>query len=322
MSTASDFITDIINNAIATAQANTDQVTTTAQTLMEKSEGTYTSWWHPAKLPEPVAIEPDMLVTEDGLATFNAYKDQIAQGLKNDLVDFFNTYYPLGSDAFDEAQSWLVDVINNGGTGIPASVEDQIWQRARDRLNHESLSAGDQVMNAAAARGLPLIDGASVATLKSIQFKKIQELGQQSTAIASKQAEIAIDTIKFAIGEAIKSRFSAMTAAGDYIRSLLAGLGTTVEISKLNADSKARMMDAVATLYRTRLYRDDMIINSQVSKRGQDESFYRDLTNNHWSDMRIQIEAATNAASAYAKTAQAALNSLQTVASAANSSFS
>ena len=63
MSTASDFITDIINNAIATAQANTDQVTTTAQTLMEKSEGTYTSRWHPAKLPEPVAIEPELLVT-------------------------------------------------------------------------------------------------------------------------------------------------------------------------------------------------------------------------------------------------------------------
>lgn len=322
MATPQEHIDTIIANAILLADEQTTNATNSAQDIVALADGTYHTSWNPAALPTPEADEPDIPEVESGLFTFEAQRDHIIGLLTDKLAEYFATYYPLETDAFDEATNWLINTITNGGTGINQAIEDEIWQRGRDRLLNEAGSVQSQITSAAAARGIPLPDGATDMRLRQVRLKVLEETGQQSTTISTKQAEIEIETIKFAIGEAMKARFEAMRAAADFIRALVGGMNAAIQVAELNPNAKATMMNAVSNLYRARLSRDEIIINSEVAKRGQNRQHFVDKDNVHWNMINSKINAATTAAEVYAKTAQAALSSLNSIASTATSAFS
>jgi hypothetical protein len=238
------------------------------------------------------------------------------------LARFYVTYYPLASDAFDEATNWLVNTITVGGTGISPAVEDQIWQRGRDRVIADGQRVENQTLDGFAGRGFSIPPGALVASLQSVRFEQLLKTQEFSRDVAIKQADIEVENLRFAIDKAIDSRMRAMSAASDYIRALMTGPDTAARVASLNSDAQARMLGATADLYRARLSRDELALRIPVTNSANAlqaagisiDGFYRGI------DSRVR--AAGAAAGVYGQTASAALSSLSSIASVSVSAFS
>jgi hypothetical protein len=314
------FVSTIINNAIATANSQTAAADAAARAASTASAG-YATMSPPPIAYTLTALEPAVPEVGDATLTFEAQRDKIIALLSDQMAGFFIKYYPLASDAFDEATSWLVNSITGGGTGLSAAVEEQIWQRGRDRVVADGMRAESQTLNEFASRGFSLPSGVMAARLQQDRYMQLGKTQELSRDAAIKQADMTVENVRFAIEQAIKSRTAAMQAAADYIRSLMSGTDTAARVASINSDAKARMMGATSDLYRARLARDELALkiplaNSDLNVRAQEANivgFYKGVD--------ARVAAAGHAADVYGKAAQAALSSLSAVGSSAASSF-
>lgn len=314
-------VNEIIANAIEKANAAVESADSAAQRAITASEG----FTYIASVPKVVyditAIEPLTPTTEDPFLTYEAQRAKMITVLSDQLAQFFDTYYPLASDAFDEATNWLVNTITAGGTGIPAAVEDQIWQRGRDRIIADGSRVQSQTLLEFSSRGFSLPSGVMTNRLREDRYAQLTKTQEQSRDVAVKQAEIEIDNIKFAVEQAIKSRMAAMAAAVDYIKALMSGSDVSARLIALASEAKGRMLSATADLYRARLARDELALkipsqNVDANMKALEisiDGFYKGVT--------AKVNAASAAADSYGKSAQAALVSLNAGATTSVAAF-
>jgi hypothetical protein len=317
-----EFISNIITNAITTASNQTDAASSAANQLIGESIGFYVEPPNSKSTFSVTAVEPEIPTVADSTLSYEAQLAKLIALLSDQLADFYAKYYPLVSDAFDEATSWLVSTITNGGTGVNAGVENQIWQRARERISSEGLKLENQLVTAFAAKGYTLVPGALIAKIGEVRFEAFGKIGEASTAIAAKQIEIEIETIKFAVGEALKSRFMAMQAAGDYIRAIATAPDAAAKVAGLNTDVQAKMMQAAAGFYEARLGRDKLVLTSKLAEMDSRDVVYKHRRDNAIQADNVKIQALSAAADVFARTASAALSSLNSIASTATNAFS
>lgn len=321
MPTAAEFIDTIITNALTTASDYTDAADDAATDLINAKAGFYVPPPDSETDFEPAAVEPAIPEVEDTKWNYQAELDKLIALLSDQLADFFATYYPLENDAFDEATAWLVNTITNGGTGINASIEDQVWQRDRDRRTAEAARAKAQIVTGYAAKGYFMPAGSLLKKIEEIDSAALAANGVASTSIAAKQLEIEIETIKFAITEAMKSRAMAMQAAADYIRVIATAPASAVRFAELNTDAKAKMMSAAANWYEARLSRDKLVLSSKLAEMGSRDDIYKHRRDSATRNSQVDVQALAAAADVYAKTAMAALASLNSIVSTGVSAF-
>ena len=256
------------------------------------------------------AVEPGVPEVENTITTYEAQRDFLVQLMTDKLTEFFTIYYPLNTDGYDEGMDWLINTITNGGTGINPAVENQIWQRGRDRVIAEGARADSQTLIQFSQRGYSLPAGVMVKQLQANRFEQLGRLQEQSRDVAIKQAEIEIENLRFAVNLAVDARLRALAAAADYIRAVTGGFESAVRISNLEAQAKASLMAATADLYRARLQRDEIAmrvpfqVTDNTLKVGQMnmDAFYQGID--------AKVRAAGTAASVYGSMAQAALSGL------------
>lgn len=267
------------------------------------------------------ALEPAVPDVGNSALTFESQRDQIIARLSSELEGFFAKYYPLAADAFDEATNWLVNSITSGGTGISAAVEDQIWQRGRDRVIADGMRAESQTLNEFASRGFSLPSGVLAARLQENRFAQLGKTQELSRDAAIKQADMTVENLRFAVNLAIESRMKAMQAAADYIRSLMSGTDVAARVAALNSDAKARMMAATADMYRARLSRDELAMKIPLSN--QDAALkVQGLNIDAYSKAANTAASASEAAAnGFAEGAKAALLAISTIVSSAENSF-
>ena len=256
------------------------------------------------------AIEPGVPDVENTITTYEAQRDFLVQLMIDKLAEFFTIYYPLNTDGYDEGMDWLINTITNGGTGINPAVENQIWQRGRDRVIAEGARADSQTLIQFTQRGYSLPSGAMTKLLQANRFEQLSKLQEQSRDVAIKQAEIELENLRFAVEKVVDTRLRAIATAADYIRAITNGFDSAVNIANQEAQAKAALMAATADLYRARLQRDEiaMRVPFQVSdnalKAGEMnlDAFYRGVD--------AKVRGASTAAQVYGAMAQAALSSL------------
>lgn len=311
----------IISNAQSTALAQLSAAQAASNAAITASLGFASPNFTPVAY-NIEAIEPAVPDVENANLTYESQRDQLIAMLSNELANFFITYYPLAADAFDEATNWLVNSITVGGTGIAATVEAQIWQRGRDRAMADASRAEAAVMDEFSARGFSLPPGAMTARLDAVRHEGMAKINEFNRDAAIESAKIEVENVRFAVEQAIRSRMAAMQAATDYIRALMSGPDTAARVAALNSDAKARMMSATSDLYRARLSRDELALRIPMTNTSElvkvsgisMDAFYKGVAN--------RVQAAVAAADQYGKAAQAALSSLNSVASASTVGFS
>jgi hypothetical protein len=168
------------------------------------------------------------------------------------LTAFLAAHFPM--DSYDVGVSWINSAIVSGGTGIPPAVEDQIWQRARDRISVDNQKALNAAAAEFASRGMPLPPGALAAQAQQLRLDGLQKGADLSRDVAIRQAEIEIENIKFAVSEAMKMRYAAMKAATDYIGALVGLSGNIIQSNRHVGNIQADLINASANFYNARIH--------------------------------------------------------------------
>lgn len=92
----------------------------------------------------------------------------------------------------------------HGGSGIAPAVEQQLWDRARDRETQLALAREQEVLRSAESLGFSLPSGVMLAQLADARREYQDKLSSLSRDIAIKQAELEQENVKNAIQAALQ----------------------------------------------------------------------------------------------------------------------
>ena len=103
------------------------------------------------------------------------------------------------SDLADAVRTRLYNDVIAGGTGLGATIEQDIWDRALSRLNIELSKIYTQVLNNWAAWNCEMPDGTLSGSLLEVMFEDSRNRLDQNRDIAVEQARLAQQNTQFAI---------------------------------------------------------------------------------------------------------------------------
>lgn len=303
---AEALVEQIINQALATAAEKSDLATAFANQAVTASGG-FSSFapqqvvFSPANVEPPVNI-PMNAAGVDG-ALYGSTYNQIVADLSGKFAGFFSEYFPSECDYLTRAQTQLCEILD-GGSGIPAHVENQIWQRDRSRVLEDVSRARDDVLATFAARGFPLPPGAAAHTMRLAEVDANNKIAQQSRDVAIKHVEILIENIKFAVQQALDYRVKGIQAAGDYIKTLALGPEIAMKLATSAAGAQAQLISAASQYYRNRIAVEELRLD--VAKFNADARNEAGINDVREFSQRLKARADTLSAAARAAGDQAA----------------
>jgi hypothetical protein len=162
-------------------------------------------------LPEVPDLRELTLPEEPGitLPTLNADSPEFSLGNPTNNFNFVET--PYTSTLLDNVSQKLIDRLT-GGTGLPADVEEALWNRGRDRESRASVQAKQELYNDHASKGWSLPSG--------ILDKRVQEAVQESQnnnntlsrEIMIEQARLEQENLKQTIGSILQLESTLISA--------------------------------------------------------------------------------------------------------------
>ena len=324
MSQTSDFISDIIDQAVKQANEQASAATDFANTAIEAASGVVTPGTPGFSFTPDI---PDLGVyipaNAAGLNTgiYESTYDRIKNDLTNGFITFFATYFPNECDYLAEAQTWLCKALGAGGTGMAPAVEDQIWERDRARILADSARLEDEILVTWAGRKFPLPPGAATYQVLGQQQEASTKIAQASRDVAIKQAEIEIENVKFAVKMALDYRIGAVQAAAEYMKALALGpeIASKLALGAINA--QATLIEAASSYYRARVSVEELRLralsenaNLQLQSGGQFVQAFTARSSNiaHAAGQAAQAAGYMGAAALNALHSQATLTSSET----------
>lgn len=230
------------------------------------------------------------------------------------MTDWMNTYFPTLDQTLISAEDvWLKAVINNGYSGIPVALEQQIWDRARGRDTIEAFRLEEEAVSQFASRGFSMPPGVLVDRVLQVQQEAANKSSTISREAAIKQIEIAVDMTKLAIGEVTKLRLGIAAALADFMRAWMAIPQAAAEIAKAKASMHSLLWTSSADYMRAQvsianLSMDAQKTNSMVNLEGNKLDFDEQKTH-----AELRVNAALQSATqmgAIASSARGAQNTL------------
>lgn len=306
----------IIDRAVAIGNTKSTQASAAADSAMLAALGV-TVLSAPSVTTDVSVVEPPVYIPPNATgvdtALFNSTYDKIANDLGGKFGAFFTTYFPLNTATMAAVDAWLYNAIVNGGSGVNKTVEDQIWQRDRDRITRAAMTAEQEATAAWAAKGFPLPAGAALAAVAQIRRDRDNKIYDASRDRAIKSWEMEYENVKFAIQQAIDYRVKAVSAAGDYLRTMALApqLATQLSTSALNA--QAALINAATGYYNSRIKVAELKLEKDRANAGM--ILDSGKTNVAGFNQRIQNQtnAAVSVATSLGQQASAALNAVSAV---------
>lgn len=202
-----------------------------------------------------------------------------------------------------EEDNWICQVIQGNYDGIPAFVEEAIWNRARDRDSRDSSRILDEASTTFASRGFSYPPGALNAVILEVGHAEREKNVSTDREVAMKAIDVQIETIKFAIGQATALRLGVQQALSGYLNTFMQAPKLGVDHASALTGAQARLWDASGAYYAS-------IINAQ--KTLNEAYMHNSTTINKSQEIDVNaFVARTNA------TVNAALSSAQYFANAA-----
>ncbi len=203
--------------------------------------------------PAPTfAIQTEYTVASDNAETnYDAQVTDATNKIASTLSTFFSTHFPLDVNGTELtlAQDWVINVLTTGGA-MDAAIENQYWQRDRDRSTKEATRLTNEAVSLWASRGFPLPPGAAAGAVNNIQRAALEQSAASSREVAIKKFEVETQLQVEAVKMAISLRQTAIAALGDYIQHIaLAPFSTAGDYAKTVTASKAAANQALDTYY-------------------------------------------------------------------------
>lgn len=245
-------VSNVINAMWQSAQAKADAAMGAADEALSYSDhspqlqhASVNAEYTPPEKP----VLPDMTDDADKAEEiFRAYYGELWEKMVDGFATFIRTYFP-DTDYYRDALRWCHTAITQGGTGIRASVENQLWERERARVMADYASAADQSEDDWAARGFPLPPGALTGQLAKLRADAMKALSASSRDIAVKSFEAEIENVRFAVSALLDWRKAALDAALKYINALAGAPDIAMKLATGMAQIKSELARALTALY-------------------------------------------------------------------------
>lgn len=317
---SAEFVVDtLITNALTIAQQKSEAAqgfTDDAQEAID--EAMFQLEGAPVFGGGPTAPTLNKPITEDGSTLYKSEYDSKAGELTGQLAGvfsgFLDDYFPPLGFCLESVETWICNTINNGGTGIPAAVEEQIWQRSRDKEALEASRLEAEAVSSFAERGFTLPPGALAHRLLVVQQAAANKNSSHARDVAIKQVEIEIENIRFAITTAVNARLACINAAIEYWKAYL--LPHDIAARRANAiiDAKTNFSNALSAWFSAQVG----LYNADVTLTGH----YYNTVNSAWMARAKALEAfgmskakvAADGAQAQSAIAAAAMSAMNTLA--------
>ena len=316
---AEALVEQIINQALEVGQAKSDEASNYASQAVTASSG-FSSFAPQSVVFSPGNVEPPVTIPTNAAGVDGALYDstygQIITDLSGKFAGFFSEYFPNECEYLEKAQAQLCEILD-GGSGIPAHVENQIWQRDRSRVLEDVNRARDDVLSTFAARGFPLPPGAAAHTMRLAEVDANNKIAQQSRDVAIKHVEILIENIKFAIQSALDYRIKGIQAAVDYIKVMALGPEIAMKLATSAAGAQAQLISAASQYYRNRIAVEELKLDvAKFNADARNEAGMNDVRE-FSNRLRARVETLSAAARAAGDQAAAALNAVHASAQVA-----
>lgn len=244
------------------------------------------------------------------LTVFEDVWENIVDKLSVMYAGYMEKFFPNECNYLQHAQQWICNAITQGGTGINAHIEEQIWQRDRARILRDAARAESELVGGYAARGWPLPTGAMQAGIANLQMDTLDKVAQASRDVAIKQAEMEVENVRFAIERAIGLYGVAIGAAKDYVVALSSSVGTPAQLLPSITDSQSRLISAASSYYQSRIAAKELKLKAAMpNAEWQQQANVRNL-DAQMQSIQNMVNAAVEAAKALSTQAAAMLNAL------------
>ena len=263
---------------------------------------------------QPAVTRPNVNIPAQAeanlLQLFGSQWRDMMDSLSGQFRDFIAKYLPDDSGAFQAAEAWLKRSIVDGGTGINAAVEDQVWQRDRARLLRESSRQQAELVSGFAARGFPLPGGVAVAALARVQQDTNDKIAQASRDAAIKSFDAELENVRFAVEKAISLRTAAMDAARGYIAAMASTAGVAAQVVPSVTDTQARLIAAASDYWRAGISAEELRLRAALPNVEMQQQASKSNLDAKMRSIEVRANALMEAAKALAVQAAATLNSL------------
>lgn len=308
-------VENLINNAISIAA----QQAGVANGLIESAQAAF--GWEMRDLDPPpppgstlVAPTFDQPLDEDSSITYKSDYDATAASVTAQMAGtfsgFLNTYFPNLSSVVAAAETWIQNAITNGGTGIPTDIENQIWQRGRDKESLEAARLAYVASSSFAANGFSLPPGALAGRLQEVQQESANKNSTFGRDVAIRQIEIEIENIRFAVKEAVDLRQQGILAAIEYWKAYLLPHRIAADRAGAIIDAKTKFSNALAAWFNA----ESSVYGHEVTNQG---NYWRARTDGY----RANAAAVSGLSQAQGDTAAAGAKAASDIASAAMSAM-
>jgi hypothetical protein len=189
----------------------------------------------------------DSVAPTDLKGTFStAYRDAspATVTMVNGYVDaMLAKYNPRYSEQMGRIEAQLATYLN-GGTGLNPSVENAIYERARDKNEAETRRVRNTAYKDAADRGFTLPPGALLSAVQQSRQAGADNNARASTEITVLQAEMEQKNLQFAVTTSASLRTTMLSASLSYMQNL-------VSINAQSLDYAKTILNAVIETYNT-----------------------------------------------------------------------
>jgi hypothetical protein len=317
---AESTVNSIISNATTTANTARDKAIEYANQAQTAAAGILVDLGRVHDPEEPNVTIPPFSPQEDLSSLFSGTADNVDEEFKTDFTDktnyFLNTWFPDFAGCLKtNIDGWICSTIADGGTGIPAAIENQIWERSRNKETKEAARLKSEAQEAFASRGFSLPAGVLYAQLAMIDQEAANKVSTHARDVAIKQVDIEIENIRFAVDQGIRLRLGVVQALIGYLNAFFDAVpNLATDRAARAAELKGKLWDTSAAYYRAlidaarlTLDYDKLLVDKDLTIEGHTvESFARHI--------EARVNAAVAAAEGMGKIAGAALSAQNTLA--------
>ena len=259
----------------------------------------------------PTIVEPavDIPATQsagDVIALFDGKYAELVTMLSDKFTTFRNTYFPDESGAYVAAENWLQDAMANPQSGLPATVQAQIFGDDQARIIGEATRAADSTIAQFAARGFPLPPDAAASAVLQIQQKAQDELAESSRKIAM----LSVEMQKFSIEKLLDLRKTAMDSAIRYIMAIASAPEMASKLVGIGYDAQSKLISSAAAFYGARTNAAELVskvrqFNESLALEAQAKNQAAELSSDE-----IRVKALLSDAASIAQMATSMFNNL------------
>lgn len=248
---------------------------------------------------------------------FDATWSDLEVWIRGLMTDWMNTYFPILDPALGTAEdAWLLSVINSGYSGIPVALEQAIWDRARGKDTLEALRMEEESASQLSTRGFSTPPGLLYDRLLQVQQSAANKSSTIARELAIKQMEIAVDMVKFAVGEVTKLRIGIAAALADFIRAWMAMPTAAADIARAKSLMHQALWNSSADYIRAQVAIGQLSLDAQKTNALVNVDMQR-LDTSLWTEHnKMRVEAALRAADNLGKVATGARSAQNTLVGA------